>query len=420
MTRLATGKKSKKTQSEFQKLWAKAEKLKQENARFRDRLDDIIQRIQTDIGPVEEAAATQQIPLLKRLLALGQRRSLLQWQRQALDDWIREILEPLMGIDGLEHDVLEELSRYDAFRLGIELDETSSIPLQDQLRTYFEQEQLELQGESQDWQQQVHRDVEKILEQTLGPEPIMPEQHGENADDLFGNELIYEQQRQYDADVKARNAAREELLEKMFATGGFSENDEDDRFDFGPDPFDFDSAVTEEDESEVPAAISNVVFKRLFRSIAARLHPDRERDPDKREKKHTLMTRLLDARNQGDVMTIVLMYQEHVGEDATLSKLDEKQLLQALKGQIDELRYEQEDYSLQSPLHRMAYEQFYSTHREKTNRAFKQHIRKIENTGSEACLLALEITSLRALKPHLELRYDERSISALEAFFDFR
>jgi uncharacterized protein YdcH (DUF465 family) len=107
MTRLATGKKSRKTQSEFQKLWAKAEKLKQENARFRDRLDDIIQRIQTDIGPVEEAAATQQIPLLKRLLALGQRRSLLQWQRQTLDDWIREILEPLMGIDGLEHDVLE-------------------------------------------------------------------------------------------------------------------------------------------------------------------------------------------------------------------------------------------------------------------------------------------------------------------------
>jgi hypothetical protein len=150
MTRLATGKKSRKTQSEFQKLWAKAEKLKQENARFRDRLDDIIQRIQTDIGPVEEAAATQQIPLLKRLLALGQRRSLLQWQRQTLDDWIREILEPLMGIDGLDHDVLEELSRYDAFRLGIELDETSSIPLQDQLRTYFEQEQLELQGESQD------------------------------------------------------------------------------------------------------------------------------------------------------------------------------------------------------------------------------------------------------------------------------
>jgi hypothetical protein len=248
----------------------------------------------------------------------------------------------------------------------------------------------------------------------------MPERHSENADDLFGYELIHEQQRQYDADVKARNAAREELLEKMFATGGFSEDDEDDFFDFGPDPFGFDSAVTEEDESEVPAAISNVVFKRLFRSIAARLHPDRERDPDKREKKHTLMTRLLDARKQGDVMTIVLMYQEHVGEDATLSTLDEKQLLQALKGQIDELRCEQEDYSLQSPLHRLAYEQFYSTHREKTNRAFKQHIQKIENTGSQARLLALEITSLRALKPHLELRYDERSISALEAFFDFR
>ena len=109
MTHLTTGKKSRKKQSEFQKLWAKAEKLKQENARFRDRLDEIIRRIRTDIGPVEEKAARQQVPLLSRLLALGQRKSLTQWQRQMLDDWIREILEPLQSAGHLDDGIVDEI-----------------------------------------------------------------------------------------------------------------------------------------------------------------------------------------------------------------------------------------------------------------------------------------------------------------------
>jgi len=83
MTRL-TVQKTRKKQSEFQKLWAKAEMLKQENARFRDRLDGIMQRIGTEIRPVEEETARLQMPLLKRLLTLGQRKSLTQWQRQIL------------------------------------------------------------------------------------------------------------------------------------------------------------------------------------------------------------------------------------------------------------------------------------------------------------------------------------------------
>lgn len=419
MTRLTTGKKSRKKQSEFQKLWAKAERLKQENARFRDRLDEIIQRIRTDIRPVEENTAGQQIPVLKRLLTLGQRKSLTQWQRQALDDWIREILEPLHSTDYLDDGIMEEVARYEAFRLGIELDETSSSPLPDQLRAHFEQEEILLQEEGEAWRKEVHREIEKMLDQTFGPEPPMPEHRCENMDDFFEDELKEEQQRQYDAYFEARNAAREELREGMLGASSFSEDDEDDYFDFGSDPFGSSAPFAEQDDSDT-VAISNVVFKRLFRSIAAQLHPDREHDPDKREKKHILMTSLLDARKQGDVMTIVQMYQEHVGDDAAISKMDEKQLVRALKGQIDELRCEQEEYSFESPLHRLAYEKFYSPSPGKTDQAFKHHIQQIEKTASEASLLALDITSLKTLKPHLEQRYNgRRFVNPLEAFFDF-
>lgn len=417
MTRLAAGKKPTKKKSEFQKLWAKAERLKQENARFRDRMDEIVQRIETEIRPAEEAAAAHQIPLLKRLLVLGQRKSLLLWQRETLDDWIREILQPLLAVNSLDHDILEEVSRYDGFRWGVELDETSAISLQDQLRAYLEQEQSGLQGADDAWRQKVHREVETILDQTLGPEPVRPEPHGQAIGDFFGDELIYEQQRQYEADVKARNAARDELLKKILTAGEHPEN-AGGFADFGANPFGFDSKAIGEDDSEAPAAISDALFKRMFRSIAARLHPDREQDPAMRQEKHTLMTRLLDARKQGDVMTIVSMFQEHANKGAALSKADEKQLIQALQDQVVELQYEQEDYSLQSPLYQMAYEQFYFTHRKRTDQAFEQYSHLIESAASEARVLALSITSLKALKPHLELRYDERSFSALEGIFD--
>lgn len=422
MTRLTTGKKSRKKQSEFQKLWATAERLKQENARFRDRLDGIMQRIRTDIAPVEVKAAGQQIPVLKRLLALGQRKSLTQWQRQMLDDWIAEILEPLQSTDQLNDDFMEEVCRYQAFRLGIELDETSSVALPDQLQAHFEQEETQLQEEDEAWQDEVHRTVEKILDQTFGPEPPAPEHQCQDMDDLFKDELKEEQQRQYEAHLKARNAAREELLEEMLAARGFFEDDEDDFFEFGSNPFGSNGPFAKPDDSNAPA-ISNVVFKRLFRGIAAQLHPDRESDPDLREKKHALMTRLLDARKQGDVMTIVQMYQEHVSEDAALSKMDEKQLINVLKAQIAELRCEQEEYSFESPLHTLAFEKFYFSSPRKTDQAFKQHIRQIEEMASEAHLVAESITSLKTLKPYLEQRYEERRfinpLEDLDIFFEF-
>ncbi len=429
MTRLTTENKSRKKQSEFQKLWAKAEKLKRKNARLRDRMDEIIRRIRTDIDPVEKETTRQQIPLLKRLLTLGQRKSLTQWERQTLDDWIREILELLQSAGHLNDVIVEEISRYDAFRIGIELDETSSTPLPDQLRAHFEHEEILLQeedeAEDEAWRKKIDREIEKILDQTFGTEPPRPEHRCQNVDDFFQDELKEEQQRQYEAYIKSRNAARKELLEEMLAETGFSEDDEDEEdecFDFDFDPFGSNAPHTEQDDDDTPA-ISNVVFRRLFRSAAAQLHPDREHDPDIREKKHTLMTRLLNARKQGDVMTIVQMYQEHVGEDAALSKTDEKQLIKALKRQVDELGCEQEEYSFESPVHQLAYERFYFHSPRKTDQAFKQHIQKMKKAASDARSLALNIKSLKALKPHLERRHDEyrfiNPLEALDAFFDF-
>ena len=423
MTRLTAQKKTRKKQSEFQKIWAKAEKLKQENARFRDRLDGIMQRIGSEIRPVEEETARLQMPLLKCLLTLGQRKSLTQWQRQILDSWIREILEPLQSTSHLNPDLMDDLARYEAFRLGFELDEDSSTPMAEQLQVHIEHEDTQLEeefeAEGEAWREAMRSDVEKILDQTFGPEPPGPEHLDEATTDLFQDELKQEQQRVYEAYHEARNAARQDLLEGM-QDDSAPDEEEEDFFDSDFDPFGSNGPFSNEKEDREPT-ISNSIFKRLFRSTAAQLHPDREQDSDMREKKHGLMIRLLNARKQGDVMTIIQMHQQHVGDENALSKADEKQLVKALKAQVDELRHERETYSFESPLHRMAFEAFYCPSQKQTDLAFKKHIQQMEKTASEAQALSQSIKSIKTLKPHLEQRYDERRfvnpLEALDALF---
>jgi len=425
MIRLAKGKKPRKKLSEFQKLWTKAEKLETENARFRARLDAIIQRIRTDIQPVEEELVKQGVPLLRRLLTLGQRKSLAQWQRRELDAWIRELIEPLRSASQLDPEILEDISRYDAFSLGIELDENASTPLVDQLRDHLKREEQQAEEEDEISEETRHKqaeeEVERILDSTFGHEPPKPPPLDDGGNDLFPNELNEELNRQFDEYHKARNAAREELLEEMLADSTPFSKTEDDFFKFNP--FDVGDSLPEDDDDDNDAPnISNTVFTRLFRSTAARLHPDRELDPDLRQQKQALMAELLGARKRGDVMTIINLYQEHVDNDATLSKADEKQLIDALKRQITELYGKRVEYSFESPLHRTAFEQFYHQSPRTTDQAFKRHMRMMEAATSEVISQARSIKTLKTLKPHLDERYEEHRFDnpfeALEEIFN--
>ena len=409
MTGLTAGKKARKQQSEFQKLWVKAEKLKKENASFRESLDQVMQRIQTEIRPLEEASIRQHIPLLKRLLTLGQRKSLAQWQRQELDGWIREILEPLQGSGIANAELLDEVSRYDAFRYGVTLDETSSVPLADQMHAHFDlEEQQIMNGFEADealLRQTALDDIESILDNALGPEPDNPDAMDARHDDMFEDALKQEKRRQYEAYHEERDVARKAFLEELFSDAVISPGDDEEAFNFDGAAFDFNESFPADTANDKPA-ISNAVFTKLFRSTAGNLHPDRESDPEKRQKKQALMARLLSARKQGDVMCILEMYQEYVG-GTELTKADEKELIQSLKKQIGDLRNEREAYSFESPFHRMAYEQFYRRSHKKIDQAFQQHIVQMEDMAAEAQQLSASIKSIKTLRPYLEQRYDE-------------
>ena len=413
MTRLSFTPKSAKQHSRFHKLWNRAAKLRRENERFRERLDQLVQRMHREILPEERRAAVEQIPLLKRLLVLGQRKTLSRWHRIELSDWIMELVEPLAASGQLDKQLEDDISRYHAFNLGIDLDEGSEQSLAQQLEEFHDQQQDELTdvfgAESADEARaRVEREVEQELDKALGPAPDVPE--GADDTDLFADELHAARQQAFNAYQQRRSEMREHLIQDRMAEMDF-EDDEYDVFD-DFDPFvgddDFDDPFSGAKDSA--SVISNEVFTRLFRATVAVLHPDRAPDEARQKHNHQLMAQLLKARKQGDVMTIIDLYQQHVGDEAGLTNKDEKQLVEALERQIDELKDEKDEYSYSSPLHRAAFEQFYRASAKKTDKAFREHIAYIRESASHMRELADQIRSLKTLKPYLEMRYQEQRL----------
>jgi hypothetical protein len=109
--------------SAFQKRWAQVESTKRKNDQLHNTLEKLVTRIHTDIAPVERAMAGAGKPLWHKLLALAQRKSLLQWQRAELDEWVVELMSDLHIHSLVDADVLDDVARYDAFRMGVQLQE---------------------------------------------------------------------------------------------------------------------------------------------------------------------------------------------------------------------------------------------------------------------------------------------------------
>lgn len=428
-----TATKNRKKQSAFQKLWTQAERLKQQNARLEQDLEALVQRIQTDIQPAEREAAQADKPLLHRLIKLAQRKSLTQWQRIELDEWILELTQEMQCYSLVDQELMDDVARYDAFRLGITLDDEDIAAPSEQLADIISREQQaqenaarEAREESRDSfnermqaaKTEAEALVEEMLDKRLGPEPAQSEKRANNVSDLWQDELDAQlelQRREYQSKrAELRKELLEEafeIIEREFEAQASELDDEDDDYD---DLFDFDFDFDEDDfesPSDLPDTprITNQVFQRLFRTTATKLHPDREPDPVLRKKKQELMGDLLKARKKGDVMTVLALHQEYVDDQQGLSKADEKQLIQALENQIRELKDEKEEITLKSPLHWMAFQNFYFPSKNKVDRAFAEHLRQVRQDKIQIDKMVDEIKTLKTLKPWLEQRYESRN-----------
>lgn len=368
---IARSKSGKRTaESRFQRLWAEAQALASENTRIELELDALITRLDNEIRPVECEMGESIRQTVYRQLEFARKKSLLKWQREELNEWIDDHLSELMSMGLLDHALQTELARLRASELGIDLDPESDLSEVEQLERF-------LQEEFEDDENDDATSISDKKKYTTGD--LFDE---DELDDTLSDEL---------EDTECEDELAE-LLRKLHA--------------------DFESYQS---QTETPSPetrknpLSDAVFKRLFRQTAAALHPDKECNEDRRLEKHELMSQLLKARKQHDIVTILRLHEQHSSADSNLNSEDQQALEDVL---VDYLKQEQrrlDDIIHQSPMHQMAYERFYHKKPTTVTRRINAHIKKIESRRQSFLDFLVEVKTLKSLKEILAVRYDARS-----------
>ncbi len=366
---------SRPQQSRFQRLWSEAESLAAENAALEKNLDALVKRVDREVLSAERTMGETIREFVYQQIRFAGKKSLLKWQRAELNDWIDENLSELMVMGLLDEPLQNELARLRAFELGIEIDPDSDLSPAEQLDRYFGVDEPELDY-SPDADGKSHRaDAEQ----------------GDLFDDELDDTLDETLDEEFD-DSLEDDEALAELLRKL--------REEFEGYQSIPPTADPDDTIN---------PLSDEIFKRLFRQTAAALHPDRESDVSRQRDKHELMARLLKARKERDLITLLTLHEQHAAALSALSAEDEQALEQFLVDYLNQQQERADDIIMQSPMHRMAYAEFYSSHPATVTRKINAHLKQVEKRRLSLHRFMQETTTLKRLKDALAARYDAHS-----------
>jgi hypothetical protein len=364
-----------KQQMQFDKLWKRIEKQKKQNQTLRTELDALSLIYKEQILPLEIAAQTPVFSLLEKLIDFYSRKSMTKWQRVELTEWISDSLETAFTLDAEKSEALKEQWLFQIADFhdidGDEMKETLKAAEAD-AEAYFE-------GTMNDEFGQQSKDSEST--------DSVNDNTKDSTHDMFGDAFDDDQPDQEDNDpFSAFREAFEEFKAEM-----------------------------ESRKAPEPLKMDEKWLKSIFRKTANALHPDKEQDADKREEKEILMTELLRARDDNDVLALISLYHAHVSEDALeINEQSLDALCEQLKNQLDRLCHEKEDLisGVENPVHGIIYDNLYG-------KSKKQQALTIKNYKDELALekealmdMVSTLKNLKVLKTHLEKRYDEKRYSA--------
>lgn len=368
---IAAGKRNKqKTASRFQRLWAEAEALAKDNIELESQLNVLVSRIDKDIFSAEREMGETIRLMVYRQIEFANRKSLLKWQRAELNAWISDNLSELTMFGLIDEKLQNAVARLRAFQMGIELDLDSDLSAQEQLDQYLG---IDVPGDDDDGWWNADEDGKSTESKTTG--------------DLFDDDMDDD----FDIDDEQDDADEEalaELLRKLHEQ--------------------FEERLQPEATTDNRKLMNDDVFKRLFRQTAAALHPDREIDENRRQEKHALMTQLLKARKDRDLITIVKLHEEHTSVESALSGDDEQALEEVLIDYLNQQQARMDDIIEQSPMHRMAYSEFYSDKPATVTRRINAHLKKVRERRRSITHFMAEVKTLKSLKTILEERYESR------------
>lgn len=358
------GRRKSRLEERFDKLRSTLERQRRRNDRFRKDLDELVDIYHRRSMENDKAVFDALVALSSKLIVFAGRKSLTDWHRVELDEWLRDLIEGrIRQVDREVADrLLAEYRQAIARSMGISVDEL-----------------IERFGaESED------------LEQGFG-EPGNEEQadHAEGdpwQEDLFGFDDI-------DPETEASD-------------NGSDANEPD--------------WMNDEEEAHIGRTVMDGSWaKDLFRRAAQALHPDREPDPERRQVKQERMRELLRARKHGDIMAMLAIYSDSVsGADIVVAEREMTEICDVLEHQLEALELEKQEYIYSHPVRHVVFEFLYHGTKKGRARRIQQWEQDLRHEKADLRDLLAFLRNLSCLKSVLEDRREERSEMLADVLFD--
>ena len=378
-------KKTKARKSKFQQLWEKAERLKKSNRKLDVELNSLLRRVEGEVMPQALAMGALIKTMLEKQLAFAEKRSLTRWQRAELDDWIHENLEEIDCMGLVDEDLRNAMANKHAREHDIDLDDNSDLSPAEQLDQYYE----------------AISPADARAAEGMQDDPFATDDDDSAFADAMMDELFGNRNAPDGASATPHERAQHDLFEDMFEQ--------------------FADSQANTASANPKQSIDSTVFKRLFRQTATALHPDKEQDEKRREEKHTLMSTLLDARKNNDLITVLRLHQQFVDADHSLSNADQHDLEAVLLNYLAQQVERKADIINQSPLHAGVYKRFYARSQKSINKKIAQHLQSLQQRSDSYHYFSSEIRTLKALKEVLAERYEQNRYSSFaDQFFGDR
>lgn len=351
----ASTKKKKGKQSDprqrFEKYWRLVQKNIKQNESLKEQLTQLKARYVKEVLPTELALHEQIHMECYKLMDFFTRKSLCQWERAALAEWIGENIELLLSHPYYPQEAKSQISA-DFMTL---------------LAPYGSEEEYDLRTAPDD--------AEEI---DVGMQDDLFEQAEHVNDDIDDDDI--------ETDF-------EDYIKQSFTDEEWTH-------------FQHQKAVDEQKDRDASRLLKSSSINTMFRRIARMLHPDLDTDITKKEEKHLLMSKLIKARENKDIVTIFLMYREFVSElPMEIEDNEIGRIVELLQHQIAKLEIEREDFIYDNPESEAIFALFGGNSQAHVSRKVNKHIASLKLSQNASKKFLREITSVKKLKPYLEERY---------------
>jgi len=161
------------------------------------------------------------------------------------------------------------------------------------------------------------------------------------------------------------------------------------------------------------------LLKKCFKSLASRLHPDKELDPTLKAGKSALMVKLVEAKKKNDAFAIISIYQQYIpGNELNLDKNITKELLALLTEKLEQLDIEYRALKYSNSIESMVWQKLGGRTKKEMGYRREDHLNNLFASQVELKHVIDNTKTMKPLNEMLSERVNSRRNSPFQDFDD--